>query len=140
MTPSNNTQYEFLEHTADIRLAAYGNDQSDLFINTLRGMMNYLFDQETFLVPTVNVKEFSIQATDIESLLVDFLSYTNFIITSEHKTCSGIQIFECSSTVIRGNFKLGKLEAVREIKAVTYNDIAVICNNNNWSATITFDI
>ena len=65
-------RYEFIEHTADIAIRAYGDTLEDAFAEVARGM----FDVITDSAPVERQKRiaFSVDAIDRESLLVNFLS------------------------------------------------------------------
>ena len=64
--------YEFIEHTADIAIRAYGDTLEDAFAEAAQGMFDIITDSAT--VESVTPFEFTIEAMDREALLVSFLS------------------------------------------------------------------
>src|SRR5659263_230184 len=70
--PSQQKQYEYLEHTADIKFLAYGRTLEELFENAALAMFNVMID--TGKVSGETAKEVFLKSSDLESLLVDWLS------------------------------------------------------------------
>lgn len=65
-------RYEFVEHTADVIIRAYGDTLEDAFAEAAQGMFDIITDS----TPVERQKpiEFTVEAIDRESLLVNFLS------------------------------------------------------------------
>ncbi len=70
--PSQQKQYEYLEHTADIKFLAYGKTLEEVFENAALAMFNVMID--TGKVSGETAKEIFLKSPDLESLLVDWLS------------------------------------------------------------------
>ncbi len=64
--------YEFVEHTADIAIRAYGDTLEDAFAEAAQGMFDIITDSAK--VERQRKIEFTVEAIDRESLLVNFLS------------------------------------------------------------------
>jgi SHS2 domain-containing protein len=132
------TPYEELPHTADVRLRVIGDTLADLFAQAAEGMyslMNWQGAGGEALVETL-----ALQASDTETLLVDWLSellyrsevseavYTHFDVQAEG---SGLR---ASVRGLRGG------APVKIIKAVTYHDLRITVRDDGvFEATITFD-
>ena len=76
---ADDRHYEFIEHTADIAIKAYGDRLEDAFATAAGAMFDIMTDSST-VDPIENV-EFETESVDIEGLLVGFLS--NLIVLHE---------------------------------------------------------
>jgi SHS2 domain-containing protein len=144
-------EFELIEHTADLKIRVYGKTLQDLFIHALRGMFQSLdpisplcvYNNGNFECTRLTQKHsITLDAPDISSLLVDFLSealylsdtlneaYFDAIIA--HLTEHHIEV-EILGVPITG------FEVV-EIKAVTYHDLNIKQINGIWQTDIVFDI
>lgn len=65
-------RYEFIEHTADVAIRAYGSTLEEAFAEAARGMFDIITDSAS--VERQRRIEFTVDAIDRESLLVNFLS------------------------------------------------------------------
>ena len=65
-------RYEFIEHTADIIIRAYGDTLEDAFAEAAQGMFDIITDSTP--IERQRPVEFTLDAIDRESLLVTFLS------------------------------------------------------------------
>src|SRR3989338_310971 len=67
--------FEILEHTADLRIKAWGKTKEELFKNALRGMA-YVQKEEARIKKQESriTKKVQVKSTDMTALLIDFLS------------------------------------------------------------------
>jgi SHS2 domain-containing protein len=72
-----NMRFEFIEHTADIGVKAFGGSLEELFENAARGMFSIMIELDK--VKSTGVFKVSIEARDKEQLLVDWLSELLYI-------------------------------------------------------------
>jgi SHS2 domain-containing protein len=144
---SQGKQYEYLEHTADIKFRAYGKTLEEAFENAALAMFNVIINTEKVSGDTS--REVFLKSPDLESLLVDWLSEL-------------IYIFEVDEIVFR-EFRVEKIEENEgeysmkaralgekyypeshpfetEIKAVTYNQLEIAKTADGWKAQIVVDI
>jgi SHS2 domain-containing protein len=140
--------YEILEHKADLKIRAFGKTKEELFSNMLKGMISGL--RPEILNSEAEKRNIEIKSSDLESLLVDFLSevlyltqvnkeiYINikFKKLTDPSTSSG-QVAE-----LKGELVGQKVQRFGEdIKAVTYHQLNIHQNENGvWEATVLFDI
>lgn len=144
---SQGKQYEYLDHTADIKFQAYGKTREEAFENAALAMFNVIIDTEKVSGDTT--KEIFLKSPDLESLLVDWLSEL-------------LYLFEVDEIVFR-EFRVEKIEKEKgeysitaqalgekyypeshpfetEIKAVTYNQLEITKTADGWKAQIVVDI
>ncbi|HOM68486.1 MAG TPA: archease, partial [Candidatus Paceibacterota bacterium] len=77
----------------------------------------------------------------IEILLVDFLNEALFYIQTENKLISKVEFQELTDYKAQGRFFLKKAKINRDVKAITYYNLALKINKDkNLSIVITLDI
>jgi SHS2 domain-containing protein len=69
-------RYEYLEHTGDIGIRAYGGTLEELFINAAQGLLETIADLGT--VGTTTETEIEVSAESLEDLMVAWLDELNF--------------------------------------------------------------
>ncbi|MBN1684536.1 MAG: archease [Gammaproteobacteria bacterium] len=134
--------FEYLEHPADLKIRAFGQDLPELFIHSAQGMVDFLY--ELFQkVPTPKPTHFDIieaEGSDLESLLVNFLSELLCYSDTHHRAAVHYEVEYFDESKISA--KLGFIEATPkdDIKAVTYHELAIKKQEGGWMATVVFDI
>ena len=134
---------KYLSHTADIRMKIQGSDLIELFQAGIIGMGNILKDGFCDKKAPATIKlKIELIAADSTCLLIDFLSE---ILSSSYVEKA---IF-CEVDFLRltpGKMK-AEIHGVRvenfdeEIKAVTYHEADVHCNEKGyWETVVIFDI
>ena len=132
-------RYEEVEHTADACIRAFGRDLPELFANAAHGMFDLLADMEK-LHPTIE-REVSLEASDLESLLVDWLGELLYLREAHGEVYKEFEITTLSSTELKAVAKGGKGFVPRmDIKAVTYHDLKIEKIEEGYVATIVFDV
>jgi SHS2 domain-containing protein len=124
-------------HTADAAIEVFGRSLDEVFVNAANGML---------LIMEINIQEednrcenLSLTENDHESLLVAFLSEILFIV--ERKRCpSNIQIKISGSQLDSTFHSFPIISSGREIKAVTFNQLKIMCVNGQFQTRIVFDI
>ncbi len=156
MLKNNMQNYQILEHTADLRIRAFGRTLEEFFGNALKGMMKYVKKDSKFQIPISKQvrRVVKISSPDWNALLVDFLSealtladinrevyreaeFVNF----PRPVADGVQKKEAGFFLearLLGE-KIGRFD--KDIKAVTYHRLDIRKNKEGlWEATIVFDI
>jgi SHS2 domain-containing protein len=134
-------RYEFSDHTADVKMHAYGSTQTELLGNAMHGMFSQM---ETEHAPDAAITNRTINVTSsaFQFLLVDFLSeclYLADIHNEVYTTCSIHIINDRQVTGQVSGYPITACHGV-EIKAITYHVLSVTYNDGMWQATIVFDI
>ena len=136
--------FKLLPHTADIRLLALGDDAEELFRSALDGM-NYLLKKEACKQQNgsfIYAEEVRIKATDMTSLLIDFLSEVLTLSQINKVIYCAVSFHNLSgnelSATVRGN-AVNVFE--EDIKAVTYHEAEILPGKKkNLETIIIFDI
>jgi len=149
---SNMTKdFEFLPHTADIKIRVYGKDLAQFFTHAVTGMFQAIGPQvpnckkvhERVVCPELPEKrEIEVESIDLESLLVDFLSEALYLSDIYDEAYLDADIHEVNEKHIKATLRGVKITGfeVVEVKAVTYHDLDVKKVDGLWQADIVFDI
>ena len=132
--------YEEVAHTADLALRCAGPDLETFFRSAARGMY-HLMGAKAPLPDTAEQKTVSLEAIDIESLLVDWLGELAYLAETTHLVFTDLAFNTLSAThleVILTGRRMHRFNRV--IKAVTYHNLKVEKTCAGYAATIVFDV
>ena len=133
-------KYEFLEHPADIKIRSFGNNLTELFTNSALGMMAFLYGKDVEETTITNIEKVKIQAGDLESLLIDWLSELLYLSNSNYRAYVNYDFKKLNENELLVEVSSGRADAQDDIKAVTYHDLSINKNNNRYEATVVYDI
>jgi SHS2 domain-containing protein len=125
-------------HTADWALEVWAPNRHDLLRQAARGM--YALMHVHLRSEPRETYRFEIAAPDIESLLVTFLSELLYFTQRDDV---GFDVFELWSEgdLLRVQVEGAPLDSIaKEIKAVTYHNLAVRETDRGLEATLVFDV
>jgi SHS2 domain-containing protein len=138
-------KYEYINHTADLKVRAYGKTLEEAFANVAIGGFDFLTD--TTKIKKKIEKKISIKSKRIEALLYDFLEELLFLLDTESFIISGFKgmkikqakdNFELTGVAQGDNYK--KYEIKGDIKAITYSEMKIEQKNNQVIIQLVFDI
>ncbi|MBE3036536.1 MAG: archease [Candidatus Atribacteria bacterium] len=139
-------EFEILEHTADIGIAAYGKTKREVFINTARGMFEIIAGE------TKNLKEnfcgkIKLEADNLEGLLFAWLNELLYISETKLVILYKFEIKDLSNNKMGAEVKGTKINRLgckieKEIKAATYYRLEIKKDEESglWRAQVIFDI
>ena len=126
-------KYKFLEHTADIKFRAYGEDLEDVFKNSALALKEII---STDKIASKKEDSFSISSDSLEELLYNFLE--EFLVLFDEKgfilsRVEKLQIeekegkYELKAIVLGESVSSDKkdYEISNHVKAITYNDMFI---------------
>jgi len=139
--------FEFLEHTADAYIAAYGKDLAEAFENAALAMFDVMTNVET-VSPKVeeNVEvaaedEYALLYSWLEALLVKFdinkMLYSKFKVLSINQTSGG---FRFRAEIWGEKFNPKKHMPKVGVKAVTYHRMEIIKEPDKVTLKFILDI
>jgi SHS2 domain-containing protein len=133
------TMYELIHHTADIRMRVIAATQAELFSEALRGLSEVT--EPKGIGGDAARAEIAIDAPDTTVLLVDFL---NEVLTRSHvrrETYASATFSEITTTRLVATIAGSRVEGFGEdVKAVTYHDAEVVERDGEWSTLLVLDI
>lgn len=126
-------KYEFLDHTADVQIHAWGDDLKETFENAAIAMTAYITDINK--IDIVTKQTLTIEADDLKGLFYRFLDEVLFLFNAEPYLLSKrVRILEFNTSEnqfsIRAEcygepFNLEKHCQGTEIKAITYSAMKI---------------
>ena len=131
-------KYKILEHPADIKIQAFGKTKQKLFLNAMKGMNAVLKSKSK----TQNAKrKISVKSLDLNALLVDFLSEALYLPQVNKEVYNDVKFTKFNDKQLEAELTGNKIESFGEdIKGVTYHDLKIEKENNQYQVTILFDI
>ena len=139
-------RYEYIEHTGDIGIRAYGVTLEELFINAAQGLLEATADLST--IGTTTLTEIEVSAESLEELMVAWLDELNFRHEVEEVFFQQVEIREISEAPYRliaiaygEPVDFAKHIVYTEIKSITYHQLIVeYTPDNHWMAQVIFDL
>jgi SHS2 domain-containing protein len=132
--------FEVVEHTADWSIRVSGTDLAQLFCYAAEGMSS-LMAGDLEVLPLDVVRTLDLQAYDVESLLVEWLSELAYWAEMEQMVFRQFDLIEVTHTELKGTVRGGRAPMLhKHIKAVTYHNLAIIENDEGLETTIVFDV
>jgi len=140
-------KFEFLEHTADIYIAAHGKNLEEAFENAALAMFEVMTDtkkvspDEEDFVQVEAEDEYALLYSWLEALLVKFevknMLYSKFKISRLEETAEG---FELKATVRGEKFNADRHLQKVAVKAVTYHRMEIIKDAGKVTLEFILDI
>lgn len=143
--------FEYIAHTADIKVRVYGNTLPEFFRHAVQAMFQVIKPRipgctevnERIICDKLPIQHnVSVSSIDKESVLVDFLSEALYLSDVHNEAYLDATIHDVSDTSINATLHGIPVDGfeVVEIKAVTYHELAITHYNGVWQADIVFDI
>lgn len=143
--------FEFIPHTADIKIKVYGASLEQLFKHALIGMFQAVgpkvkeckkVDDRIVCDKLPEKRSINLNSIDKDALLVDFLSEAVCLSDIHDETYLDVTINELTDTSMTAMLHGIKVQGfdVVEIKAVTYHELNIQCIDGIWQTYIVFDI
>lgn len=121
-------RFEVINHTADIGLAAYGEDVKEAFANAAYGMFSLIAELED--VTETLQREIEVSALDQEALLVAWLNELLYLFDVENIIFKRFEIRDLDANQLRATAYGEKFDSARHqlkmaIKATTYHMLKI---------------
>jgi len=136
-------EFEFIDHTADIGIVAYGTDMKHVFANAARGLFSIIIELDSVAIK----KKLDIQVTapDREALLINWLNELIYLFETKEMLFNRFDINYLTDTRLRATgygekINLAKHELKTQVKAATYHMLKIEKNEGGWKAQVIFDV
>lgn len=129
-----------LEHTADLAIEVWAPDEAALLVEGARAVIEILTESAT--VSTTAERPVALSALDPEDRLVRWLSEVLYLASTEGFLVADAAL-ELDEHDLRGTLRgeAGATARLRtEIKAVTYHDLRLRCDDQGCRARVVFDV
>ncbi|KAK0080021.1 hypothetical protein PV325_000533 [Microctonus aethiopoides] len=125
-------KYEYLDHTADVQLHAWGDTMIEAFEQCGNAMFGYMTEIDS--VEILQVHHIEAEGHDLQSLLFHFLDELLFMFSAEpFLVAKKVKITEfdgdkfcIKATAYGEEFTIGKHPQGAEIKAITYSAMQIL--------------
>ena len=133
-------KFEFLEHTADIKIKIYGKNVCQIFENSALAFSNYI--ARGGKIKSKVEKEIQIQGTDIEQLLYKFLDELIYLLDADKFVVSKakVQIVDNKLTALLEGDSALNYKDLDHVKAATYAEMYIKQDLKGWEAQVVLDV
>ena len=140
-----NKKFEFLEHTADTKIKAYGKSLEEAFVSVVIATTQVMTDVNK--VYCIKSKSINVKSKTEKSLLYDFLDEILFLFDTEGFLVASVDDlviekndnYELSCT-LKGDFVHEGYEVHTAIKAITYSEMEITKNDDGVIIQIVHDL
>jgi len=132
--------FRFLDHPADLKIQAFGQNQEELFINAALAMMTFLYPKQVEMKEHEAKEKIRLKSTDIKALLVDWLAEL-LELSNEKDVCYNDFHFDKLEEDELVAIAYGRrVKAKEDIKGVIDHNLKIEKTEQGWQAVILFDI
>ena len=134
--------FEFIDHTADVGIIAYGASLSQAFANAARALFSLITELDD--IREVLHRDIEVTATDEESLLVAWLNELIYLFDAENMLFKRFDITQLDNTKLKARSYGEKVDSLRHklkigVKAATYHMLKVE-RDDGCKVQVLFDI
>ncbi len=135
--------FEFINHTADIGIIAYGNDIKEAFANAAVALFSIIIDLDT--VKENLHHDIKLSADNQESLLVEWLNELIYLFDAEYLIFRRFEIDRLTKDKLEARCFGEKVEPSRHkikrgVKAATYHMLKIDKENGTYKVQVIFDV
>ena len=135
--------FEFIDHTADIGILAYGADMKQVFANAARGLFSIITNLDN--VTSTKKLDIRVTAPDREALLINWLNELIYLFEVKEMLFNRFDITTITDTNLKATgygekINLAKHELKTQVKAATYHMLKIEQNDGGWKAQVIFDV
>lgn len=135
--------FEYLEHTADIGIIAYGQDIRQVFANAGRGLFSIIVNLDD--IEPVELVHIEATAPDREALLVSWLNELIYLVDARDLLFKDFNIDNLTDTEIKAVGYGEKIDTSKhhlkiQVKAATYYQLKIEEKEGGFRAQVIFDI
>ena len=136
-------KYEFIEHTADLGLKAYGASVEELFVNAAEGLFDALVSPKS--VEEREERVIEVEAEALDELMVSWLAELLYVYDTEKFVFKRFDVKRLKGNQVEAIARGEVLDPARHeiktgIKAVTYHQLYVEESEGSWETQVIFDI
>ncbi|HKY79717.1 MAG TPA: archease [Anaerolineales bacterium] len=138
MATTSMAGFEEIEHTADWSLRVWAPDLAGLLEQAARGMLN--LSGIRLVEGKRQQRELTVESTDAEGLLVNFLGELLHILEQEGLAFDEYELTLAENAVRAKLHGAPVMARKEEIKGVTYHDLRIEQKSTGLEALIVFDV
>jgi len=137
--------YEVIEHTADVGLRIYGQNQQELFVHGALGLFDLITDIDKIKIEDASALSFDLEEENLGDLFLSWLRELLFTFSTRQIVFKEFVFQELTDRRLKA-LGYGKVfdpkqdEQKCEVKAVTYYQFKLEKQKEGWVAEVIFDI
>jgi len=134
-------KFEFLEHTADIKIRIYGKSIEEIFENAVLALSNYISRGQK--IKSKIVKKIKVNGADMENLLLNFLDETIYLFDARNFIISKakVRIKDKKLDVELFGDRASNYKELDQVKAATYHEMYIKkLKAGRWEAQFVIDV
>ncbi len=137
--------FELFQHTADLGIRVWANSKAELVSEAVKGLYGAIGEIEPEAQETEQMSEFTAEADSDAHLLRDFLAHVLFTLETRHRMVTSISVhyFEAPQIRLTVGTKLVAPDLSvyhREVKAITYHELALDQKDDGYELSMIVDI
>ncbi len=134
-------RFEFIDHTADVGIVAYGNNMAEAFANAAYGLFSIIADLDK--LKENKTHEVEVTGEDMESLLFAWLNELIYIFDTKGIILKRFHIMELNEKCLKATcygekYKPGRHQLKTGVKAATYHLLQV--DREKKQLRVIFDV
>ncbi len=135
--------FHVIDHTADVGIRVVSDSRELLFRDAAAGLYALIVDADT--VQPSQEAAIAVDGTDDTDLLINWLRELLFLWTGKQLLVHGITSLEWNRHRIKARVTVDRFSPehhhiINDIKAVTYHQAEVVCEDGTWTALIVCDV
>lgn len=143
MNASASGSFTILEHPSDIGIEASGGSLETAFVNAAKGLVSLIVEEGD--VKELETRSVHLDATDLENLLVKWLSEILYLFDGEKFLPASFTIDELSphrldAEISGESFHPERHRAKLDVKAVTYHQLRIKRQKEGYTLRVFVDI
>ena len=137
-----NKKFYFLEHTADVKFQAFGKNLDEAFKNSALALKEVIFKEKVKENKKIKIK---VNGNDFESLLYSFLEEFLYLLEAENFIFNRIENIKIDEKkmkleAVASGDKASNYGLINPVKAITYNEMFVKKEKENWVVQVVLDV
>ena len=137
-----NKKFYFLEHTADVKFQAFGKTLDEAFKNSASALKEVIFKDKVKENKKIKIK---VNGNDFESLLYIFLEEFLYLLEAENFIFNRIENIKIDEKkmkleAVASGDKASNYGLINPVKAITYNEMFVKKEKENWVVQVVLDV
>ena len=133
-------KFEFLEHTADIKIRTCGKSLDEIFQNFTLAVSEYLAKENK--IRNKESRKIKLKAENTESLLYDFLDHLIYLLDAKNFVVNKCKL-KIRNNELEGEVfgdKASNYEGLDHIKAATYAEMYIKKKKSGFEAQVVLDV
>jgi len=134
---------ETFDHTADVGLSGRADTREELFEALAEGLADVICARGG--IEKRETREVSVASDDVEALAVDFLWRVMTVIQDDAFAVAEVRVTRMSETAIEAEllgepYDAGRHEYGSEVKAVTWHELKIARQGDQWTGRVILDL